>query len=634
MLTQIPGYRIERELGRGGMASVYLATQLSVDRPVALKVMAGHLGDETIFRERFIREGKMVARLTHPNIITIYDIGAEGDLLYIAMEYVPCGDLRQRLNKGPLPWLDAVRVLRPLAQALHFAHQQQIIHRDIKPHNILFRDDGQPVLADFGIAKLVGSQTLTQTGAVLGTAAYMAPEQALGDKVDGRSDLYSLGVVFYEMLVGQRPYDADTVPALMMQHISAPIPRLPSAQAPAQGVLDKLLAKQPADRYLHGAELAGALELLERQTLGHAPPQAEELTYITAPAPEPAPEPVRRRKQHNDAQRSEGPVWPWLLGLAGFVLLASAAIWLGRYELIRILALDVDSARKVNTLPDLENQTTPPLILVDNQNRDAATPNAEPTPDVAGATPPQVATGFYDSLKERAATTGIAQVPVSTTTVIAQTETQPVATPAATETSRLVEADPSVGQFLGQQGAASTTAQLQGNKTAQTQRKSAEAGNVRAQVQLGWYYQQGEQGLSQDDAEAVRWYTLAVAKGDAEAQMYLGWLTQEGRGVPQDYAKAATLFTAAGNQGNAQAQMYLGWLYQEGHGVPQNDRVAARWYQKAADRGNAQAQLYLGWLYQEGRGVKQDNAAAARWYRKAIAGGNTEAQGFLDKLPK
>ncbi len=660
MLVQIPGYQVERELGRGGMASVYLATQLSVDRPVALKVMAGHLGDEAIFRERFVREGKLVARLAHPNIITIYDIGAADDLLYIAMEYISGGDLHKRLAKGALSWLEAVRVLRPLAQALHMAHQQQIIHRDIKPHNILFRADGQPVLADFGIAKLVGSQTLTQTGAVVGTAAYMAPEQALGDKVDGRADLYSLGVVFYEMLVGQRPYDADTVPALLMQHIAAPIPRLPAAQAPAQGILDKLLAKQPADRYLHGAELAAALEALEHQ-------QAPALLYSSADAateiraPEPIPEPpARQRRPVIQTRRREPPVWPWLLGLAGFVLISAGALWLGRHELVQALGL---VPRPVpERVEDRAHKPVPELILAEKPAQDVSVVALSPPSDAT----PGSATGFYDSIKGGALATGVAQVPVSSAVVVSETR-DPV--PVATTATPAVATDVGVGQFLGQQGAA-TQASSPGNKTAQAQRKAAEAGNVRAQVQLGWYYQQGEQGLIQDDAAAARWYALAVAKGDAEAQMYLGWLTQEGRGVGQDYARAAELFAAAGKQGNAQAQMYLGWLYQEGNGVaqdyeqaadwyrkaadqgnaqaqmylgwlyqegkgaPQNDRLAARWYQKAADQGNAQAQLYLGWLYQEGRGVKQDHAAAARWYRKAIAGGNAEAQGFLDKLPQ
>ncbi len=632
---QIPGYRVEQELGRGGMASVYLATQESVDRPVALKVMAGHLGGEAVFRERFIREGKLVARLNHPHIITIYDIGAVGDLLYIAMEYVSGGDLRQRLAQGTLCWQEAIRILKPLAAALHFAHQQRIIHRDIKPHNILFRGDQQPVLADFGIAKSLGSQTLTEVGAVLGTAAYMAPEQALGQVIDGRSDLYSLGVVFYEMLVGQRPYDADTVPAMLMQHISAPIPRLPEPQARVQGVLDKLLAKQPGDRYASGAELAAVLEALEREVRGSND------SDILATIAEPTPPKPRVVSPLSRPSRRETPIWPWITGVSLLILLMGLAIWLSRHELSQALV----GKTAVVTQPHDMGVGRDPVPLIQ--------PDSGSTPTV---------TGFYDGIKQ-AAGTQITSNPATDTT------------PKATTTD-----DPGLTRFLGStqvpttglSDATQTTssqAQPKDSKAAAQYRKSAEAGDARAQVQLGWLYQQGD-GVPQDDAVAASWYTKAVVQGDAEAQMYLGWLQQEGKGVAQDYVGAAELFRLAGTQGNAQAQMYLGWLYQEGkgvaqdyeqaatwyrksaeqgnaqaqmylgwlnqegNGVPKNDKLAVRWYQKSADQGNAQAQFYLGWLYQEGRGVKQSDTQAVRWYQKAVAQGHTEAQTFLANLQK
>src|SRR2546425_12272624 len=215
-------YTIERELGRGGMATVYLARDLKHDRPVALKVLRPELA-ASVGAERFLREIQVTAHLTHPNILPLLDSGRADDFLYYLTPYVEGEPLRNRLDReGQLPVAEAVRLAASVADALDYAHRHDIVHRDIKPENILL-EEGQPVVADFGIARALHAAeggNLTETGVTLGTAAYMSPEQATGDQVDGRTDIYSLGCVLYEMLAGEPPYTGATAQAISAQRIS------------------------------------------------------------------------------------------------------------------------------------------------------------------------------------------------------------------------------------------------------------------------------------------------------------------------------------------------------------------------------------------------------------------------------
>mgnify|MGYP005844632863 CR=1 FL=1 len=261
----IPGYRIERELGRGGMATVYLAVQESLQRRVALKVMKAALAADEEFAERFVREARTAAGLQHASIVSIHDAGQTGHHSYLAMEFVSGGELKDRLREGGMPSAEAMVVLRQIAAGLDYAHGKGFVHRDVKPENILFRDDGTAVLSDFGIARAVDSSTrMTATGLSIGTPHYMSPEQARGRELDGRSDLYALGVLFYEMLTGQVPFDAQDSFAVSYKHINDPLPQLPPALAKFQPILDRLLAKDPGDRYQSGAELIADLDRIEQ----------------------------------------------------------------------------------------------------------------------------------------------------------------------------------------------------------------------------------------------------------------------------------------------------------------------------------------------------------------------------------
>jgi serine/threonine protein kinase len=260
---ELPGFEIDREIGRGGMARVYLAVQKKFGRLVALKVVSAQYASDPEFRSRFLREIRINARLSHPNIVQVHDVGVHDSLLYLVLEYISGGDLNHRLERG-MPIAKLTSVVTDIGRALDFAHSRGFIHRDIKPENILFREDDSAVLTDFGIAQVLSSEnSLTRTGTVFGTPHYMSPEQAAGKPLDGRSDLYSLGVVFYQMLTGDVPYRADSPVAIGVMHLQEPIPKLPNYLGAFQEVIDRCLAKKPEQRYPTGADLANALTAIK-----------------------------------------------------------------------------------------------------------------------------------------------------------------------------------------------------------------------------------------------------------------------------------------------------------------------------------------------------------------------------------
>ncbi len=260
----IPGYEIERELGVGGMARVYLAIQSSLERRVALKVMAPALAADASFSKRFLREARTIASLTHPHIVAVYEVGVSNDHLhYFSMQYLPGGDFAQRMRRG-VSESEIVRVLTGIAKALGFAHTQGVIHRDVTPGNIMFDAADTPLLTDFGIARAMsGSTRITSTGVSIGTSNYMSPEQARGGDVDARSDLYSLGALTFEALVGAPPYQGADGFAVAYAHVFEPIPRLPGKFAHWQAFIDKALAKEAKDRFASADEFIAGLAAID-----------------------------------------------------------------------------------------------------------------------------------------------------------------------------------------------------------------------------------------------------------------------------------------------------------------------------------------------------------------------------------
>jgi len=253
----IEGYRVLRSLGEGGMSKVYLAQHEATGEERVLKMVP--IDDDEDLLQRFLQEYALIAQVRHPNVARIYEQGFGEHYAYISMEYLSGGDLRGRIG-APLPVPEAIRYLTQVALGLTAIHNRGIIHRDLKPENLMFRDDGLLVLADFGIAKQLSTElTRTQHGEVYGTPFYMSPEQARGLTVDGRSDLYSLGIILFEMLTGAKPYTATRAEAVVYQHIHAPLPLLPEGSASMQGLLDRMLAKEPEERYESALELMRVL---------------------------------------------------------------------------------------------------------------------------------------------------------------------------------------------------------------------------------------------------------------------------------------------------------------------------------------------------------------------------------------
>ncbi|MDO3384063.1 protein kinase domain-containing protein [Gilvimarinus algae] len=259
---EIPGYKIIDTLGEGGMATVYLAIQESFEREVALKVMSQQLSKDPSFGERFIREARIVSRLMHPNIVTVYDVGVHNGNHYLSMEYIPGEDLKD--HRYTLALDQSLQVVRDVAKALDYAGRKGYIHRDVKPENIMIHaEDGRAVLMDFGIARASDvASGMTQTGTTMGTPHYMSPEQAKGAKVDPRSDIYSLGVVLFQLICGYVPFDADSAVAVGIMHVSDPVPQLPEHLAVFQPIINRALAKKRDERYQNGGELIADLDAI------------------------------------------------------------------------------------------------------------------------------------------------------------------------------------------------------------------------------------------------------------------------------------------------------------------------------------------------------------------------------------
>ena len=330
--THIGGrYRLEAEIGRGGMSTVYRAFDTVLERTVAIKVMHREIAADSDQLERFRREARSVARLNHPHIVTVIDAGEEPSTdeeppgegtPYIVLEYVEGETLKDMIRReGPLEIPQAIAYAIEIARALGAAHEHQIVHRDVKPHNILVSAEGGAKITDFGIARTLSEEGLTMAGRVLGTTDYVSPEQALGEPVTGQSDLYSLGVVLYEMLSGDVPFHGESPVAVAMKHVREEVPDVqtlrPEVSAATASVLDRALAKDLARRYPDAATMAGDLEevlAIEASRSGQA---TGEVTTVLRSLPGPA----RRRLPWRMRHRAR-----WIASLALIALIVAIAL--------------------------------------------------------------------------------------------------------------------------------------------------------------------------------------------------------------------------------------------------------------------------------------------------------------------
>jgi len=340
-------YQVVRKLGAGGMANVYLAEDQELGRRVAIKILNDRHANDEQFVERFRREAKNAAALSHPNIVSIYDRGEAEGTYYIAMEYLDGRSLKELVvSRGPAPLNVTIEYVRQILSALRFAHRHGIVHRDIKPHNVLVDAEGRVKVTDFGIAR-AGTSQMTEAGSIVGTAQYLSPEQARGTAVDQRSDLYSLGIVLYELLTGTLPFNGDTPVEIAMKHLSQ-TPEPPSQLRPelphdADLVVARALAKDPDDRYQSADEMDADLERLARGAAVSplteesatqimrapvGPMSATAATMIVPPSRYAAPVPPLPSAVYYDLEEPahRRPVWPWIAALL-FVIAAGIGGW-------------------------------------------------------------------------------------------------------------------------------------------------------------------------------------------------------------------------------------------------------------------------------------------------------------------
>ncbi len=313
-------YRLEAKLGSGGMSTVYLARDDTLDRPVAVKVMHREMSEQEDQLQRFRQEARAVAKLTHPNVVSVIDAGEDGGHPYIVFEYVKGETLKQRIGRvGALDAQEAIAYAIEVARGLSVAHARNMVHRDIKPQNVLIDEEGRAKLTDFGISRQLEQDGVTATGRVLGTTDYVAPEQAMGKGVDPRSDIYSLGVVLYEMLIGQVPFHADSQVGVAMKHVNEDLPdvqrRRPDVSAAVALVVERSTAKDPAERYQTVAEMIDDLETALEVEAARAGSTTGEATSVLDAVPPP------KRKLSGGGRRSWAAIVLLLL-VGGGALLA------------------------------------------------------------------------------------------------------------------------------------------------------------------------------------------------------------------------------------------------------------------------------------------------------------------------
>ncbi len=313
-------YELEKLVGSGGMSNVFRAHDRLLERTVALKILHEQYTRDEDYVERFRREARAVAQLSHPNIVTVIDRGEQEGRQFIVFEYIDGENLKELSNRGPLDVHEALRLSLQVARALSFAHERGLVHRDVKPQNVLLNEDGQAKVTDFGIARSLDVHGVTQTGTVLGTSDYIAPEQARGQKVDPKTDIYSLGVVLYELLSGEVPYSGDNFVAVAMRHVNEPVPSVldkrPDCPVRLDLAIERAMSKDPEDRFGSMSDFVTELEACLAEVDGHG----DEGATMIVPAARP-----RRRKA---GPRRRAPVVPLLIGALIAVAIAAGVFLL------------------------------------------------------------------------------------------------------------------------------------------------------------------------------------------------------------------------------------------------------------------------------------------------------------------
>jgi eukaryotic-like serine/threonine-protein kinase len=632
-MNKIGPYEIRDLLGEGGIGRVYAAFDTVLEREVAIKSLRPELLHDNSFIERFRSEATSLARLNHPNITTLYSLLPEAGNLYMVMECVRGDTLDNLLAKrdAALSVKESLAIIAQAADGLEYAHSMGVIHRDIKPANLMITEGGLLKIMDFGIARVRGSQRLTRDGSIVGTLAYMSPEQLRGQQGDERSDLYSLAIVLYELLSGSVPFTAESDYELMQAHIHARALRLytrvPGVDARVDAALMQALAKQPEQRFSSVRAFGDALGATALRM------DASKIVLDGTRVLPAAPAEIPRSRIARLADRlSWLPVdlrMPAAVGLATLVVAGAAMA-----TVLTLLPLPqspqgaaaVASTGRASITASVPGGSEEPRVAAPRAPTPVAplmTPTASlpVTRGISTIAPPQPDRPPLGAAVTEAATT---QPPAA--------ELVPNLPPGSGVGPSVASQEPSIPELQETQKAGSTISTVDSPtsnnelsaamtrqdyaRAVELARPLAQGGDREAQFTLGWLYEKGL-GVSRDDKQAALTYQQAAQQGQVTAQLRLGAMYETGRGVEHSDEQAFYWYRKAGEQGDTEAENDVGLMYLSGKGTKQSDFDAAVWFSKAADRNNAKALKNLGDMYYVGRGVRRDEQEAFQRYQQA-----------------
>jgi eukaryotic-like serine/threonine-protein kinase len=658
-MRRIGQFEVQELLGEGGIGQVYAARDTVLDRMVAIKSLRAELLNDKSFVARFRGEAKNLALLSHPNITTLYTLLEEGGSLYMVMEMVRGQTLEAILEQRGAPFTtqEALAIVAQAADGLSYAHEMGIVHRDIKPANLILTSTGLLKIMDFGIARAQGTQRMTRDGSIVGTLAYMSPEQCRGQEVDGRTDQYSLGIVLYEMLTGKVPFEATTDYELMQAHINSP-PEWPSRRVPgiaphAEKALMKALSKKAHDRFPTLTAF--------KEALGAPASRTEALSIVhkvTRLAGSAGISPAITSAMSSVTETVKKSSVPFAVkgivaggGLA--LVLAAGLLYLLSPHSTAQSGLPVtkvsNDGAPVQVIPQPQNnpyfvdQRRPPAAMPSQPSdmRQGQPPgNASSKPGSGGRGPFEVAA----EPQNPGPAAGNQPAGSSASTMAQQGRITPAANNApaqnsgssasAASTSMPNTASDAAGASSGSttSAASETTPQVASTDTADSTSKPARAdGRKVAEKDVLAAYEAKNYANARELAEPC------AKEGNPNCQFIMGRILETGSAGPKDPGAAADWYRKAADAGLPKARNNLGGLYYRGEGVPKDSRIAAEWFSKAAYQNYADAQFSLASLYETGDGVPKSLSEARRWYTEVVEKASdkqlvAEAQEALDKL--